>query len=148
MEQLNEKYVGKYYGSDKIDSIRVIEDVTPLGSAIFEIVLSSNGRKVIIPEKGLVATVTDEQKDFNHLRDSRVNLMTKEILDLINEYDLPISQVSYLAAVVTAEVGGRFSRAMNYFWTGNDKLFVPGFDHENDVSVLMATNFVKNIPKE
>lgn len=147
MNPLEEKYVGKYYGSDKIDSIRLLEEVTPLGSAIFEIVLSSNGRKVIIPEKGLVATVTDTAKDFNHLRDSRVNLMTKEILDIINEYDLPIPQVGYLASVVTAEVGGRFSRAMNYFWTGNDKLFVPGFDHENDVSVLMVTTSVNNIPE-
>ncbi len=148
MSTLEEKFVGKYYGSDKIVSINIIDSKTNLGSAIFELVLSSNGRKVVIPEKGLVAVVSDEPKDFNYLRDTRINLMVREIVDVIAEYDLPITQVGYLGAVIAAEVGGRFSRAMNYFWTGNDTLFVPGFDHENDVTLVMANNAIKNIPKE
>lgn len=142
-----EKYIGKFIGPDKIEEVLFTEQRTPNGGVVFELRLS-NGTTVIMPEKGLVAVVSDEAKDHNHVRDARVNMMVPEIVKIIEEYDLPVTQVVHLLQSIGSAIDNRFARAMNWMWTRNDKRFVPGFSPENDATVLMAERVIGQIPHE
>lgn len=145
MGDLKEKYVGKFIGPDKISDIEVLDLLTSAGSMVFEVTLA-NGVRDIYPEKGLVAIVSDEPKDYNHIRDARVNLFVPEVIKLMEEYDLPAGQLVYVLSMIGTQYRNHLSRAMNYIWRKDDSRYTPGVDPTDDFTLLMAERVNKGIP--
>lgn len=139
-------FVGKFYGPEKISDVSVIETTTPSGAPIFEIT-TEQGRTYVVPQKSVALIVTDEAKDWNHIRDARIRVMVPEIINIISEYDLPGGQMNYLLSMVGAEFDNHFGRAHNYLWFKDDKRYVPGFDPANEFTLLMADRINDQIPE-
>lgn len=144
-EALKAKYVGKFIGPNKIADIG-IEDFTTAGGSLVFSVTHENGDKDIYPEKGLVAVVSDEIKDYNHIRDVRVNLLVPQILEFMEEYDLPAGQLVYVLSQIGTQYRNHISRAMNQLWRGDDRRYIPGVDPSDDFTLLMAEKVNKKIP--
>lgn len=132
-----ENYIGKYVGPNKILSINVLDLKTSAGSAVMEIQYEG-GKKDLYPEKGFAAVVSSEPKDMNHLRDARVALMVPEIIGVIEEYDIPYEQFTYLMTMVAQQWQNHFNRANAILWFGEEKEYVPGSDTTDRLTLLMA----------
>lgn len=145
MQELKDKYVGRFIGPDKISDISVTEITTPLGSAVFEVTCES-GLKDLYAEKGLAVIVSDEAKDFNHLRDARVNVMVPQMVELIMEYDLPSVQWVHLLGQVGDQLKNRLYRAQSFAVRGTDDRYIQGFDPETDMTLLDAERVIAKIP--
>lgn len=147
MDALKEKYVGKFIGPNKIADIAPIDLTTPSGALVFEVTYEL-GHKEIFPEHGLVAVVTDDIRDFNYVRDVRVNLMVPQILAVVQEYDLPGSQMNYLLSMIGNQWNNHFGRAYNWLFYGDDSRYSPGYEPANDYTLLMAERVNKGIPSK
>lgn len=134
---LNDKFVGKYVGPDEVVAISLIELTTASGHGVFELVYKS-GNTAIYPEKGLMAVISKEPKDLNHLRDARVNLMVPEILNVIKEYDIPLEQFTWLMQQTMMQWQNHFNRANAILWYGDDRSYVPGVDTMEMLTLLQA----------
>jgi len=134
---LHEAFVGKFVGPNKITEISAIEMRTPKGGYIFEVGYE-DGTKEIYPETGFMLVVSDEAKDFNHIRDARVQAMVPEILNTIKEYDIPYEQFTWLMSQVAAQWQNHFNRANAVLWFGDASRYVPGSDTTDRLSLLMA----------
>lgn len=145
MDELKAKYVGKFIGPNKIVDITVEDFTTKQGALIFS-VTHENGDIDIYPEKGLVAVVSNEIKDYNHIRDARVNLFVPQVLELMEEYDLPAGQLVYVLSQIGTQYRNHLSRAMNHLWRGDDRRYIPGIDPSDDFTLLMAERVNRKIP--
>lgn len=146
MEELKEKYVGKYVGPYEITDIETTDQKTPKDSVVF-LLTFKGGEKMIMPEKGLVAVVTDKNTDHTYIRDARVAAMIQELIDIVEEYDLPATQIVNLSQTFANQLASRFDRAHTWFWHKDPKKFIPGYDPLNEVSLLMAEKVISEIPK-
>lgn len=147
MEELKNKFVGKFIGPNKIVDIEVTDQKTKKGSNVFKVILGDMKETMIIPEAGLVTVITDKATDYNHIRDSRVSSIIEGIHEIVQEYDLPASQIPHLAQMIATDLSGRFDRATVILWHGDETRFVPGFDPYNEISVLMAEGIITNAKK-
>lgn len=151
MTDLKNKYVGKFIGPGKIVSIELSEQKTPIGSEIFSVQLrqgSSPSYDMLIPIKGLIAVVSEKATDANYMRDKRINMIMPEIINIIEEYDIPATQIVYLAQVLGGEIDNRINRAQSFHWHNDDSRYVPGYDPLNEISLLMAERVISSIPKK
>lgn len=145
MDALTVKYLGKFVGPDEIVGVSLSGQTTPLGAQIFEVSLKS-GRIRLMPERAMAVLVSDEVKDYNHIRDQREIALVPEIVKLVKEYDVPIQEVEHLVKMVAYELDNHFGRAANWLWTKDDSRYAPGFDAMHDVTLLMAERVIKDIP--
>lgn len=143
-ESLDKMFVGKFYGPEKIASIEVIDMKTPSGAHIFQITTESE-RKYLVPQKAMIV-ITDEMKDWNFVRDTKVQAMVPEMANVVAEYDIPHSQIVYMAAILGQHLSNHFNRAHNFLWTGDDRNYVPGYDPLNDITLLGAERINQQIP--
>lgn len=135
--ELKEVYEGKYLGPNKIVDMTITEITTTLGSAVFEVTYES-GVKELYPEKGFGLLVSNEAKDFNHLRDARVEVMVPKILELIEEYDIPMDQFTWLMTQVAHQWQNKFNRANAILWFGDVAGYYPGSDTMDRLTLLNA----------
>ena len=140
MDSLQAKFVGKFYGPHEIKDVKVHKD------NILSVTLDDD-HTIPLTEKAVVAIVTDEKKDYNHIRESLFNVMVPEIVNVIREYDISVADINALFQEVGKDIDGRFGRATNYLWTKDDRRFVPGFSVMDSVTLLMAEEVIDNIPQ-
>lgn len=150
---LEEKFVGKYLGPDKIVGVELLTIKTPSGGNIFEFETERVGQdnvryteKEIVPEKSVAIAVGDQPKDYTKLFQDKMNVIIPEIVNVIEEYNLDFSQVDALTRSLTISLDLRFNRALSFLFTGDDKNFIPGFDPRNSVSVLGTEKVIAAIP--
>lgn len=140
MDSLQARFVGKFYGPYAITDISVRVD------GVFNVSID-DGRTIPCTEKSLIAIISDERKDHNHIRDARFSVLVPEIINKIQEYDLPVSDVNALLQDVAREIDNHFSRATNWLWTKDDKRYIPGFNPMNEITLVMANEVNSSIPK-
>lgn len=134
---LESEFVGKFVGPNKITAIEITEVVLASSARVFEVIYET-GHKELFPEKGLMAVISDEAKDFNHIRDARVDLMVPEILGIIKEYDIPFEQFTHLMTKVAFQLQQHFNRANAILWHGDSKMYIPGVDTMDSLTLLEA----------
>lgn len=142
---IRESLVGQFYGPERITDAVEIEIRTPLGSPVYELT-TEPGRKYLIPQAAL-GVITPEIKDANHIRDWKVRQIVPRLVDIVAEFDLPKSQLIYLASMFGSEFDNHFGRATSYLWTRDDRNYVPGFDSVGEISLLMAERVNAQIPE-
>lgn len=137
MEELKNKYVDKFFGEDKITDIAVTEATTPLGSLIFELTFLS-GKKLKVPEKGLVLGVSDEKKDATATYSARLNAISEECVKIVAEYDLPSYLFDRIGKKIELELNNHVERAASIVWNGNADSYAPGFSTQDSVTLTEA----------
>lgn len=140
MDSLQARFVGKFYGPYEIKDVKVRSD------GVLTLSLD-DGKDIPCTEKSLVAIVSDERKDHNHIRYARFNVLVPEMINVIEEYDIPVSDINALLQDVAREVDARFARATNWLWTRDDNRYVPGFNPMEDITLIMAKEITNTIPK-
>lgn len=144
---LTDVYAGKFLGPNKIASVAVLDFKTALGSVVFEVVYE-DGRKEVYPEKSFGLLVSSEAKDFNHLRDTRVDVVVPKILELIEEYDFPFEQFTWLMTQVAHQWQNKFNRANAILWFGSTKEYFPGSDTMDRLTLIQAERVNRSVPTE
>lgn len=147
MLELNNKFVGKYFGPDMISSIEITPQTTPSGGVVFSVVFAS-GARTIVTEKTLVISISDKPGDYTKLLDTKLQAVVPEIVALLEEYDIASFEVESLVSRIKANVEMRFNRAINFLFSGDDSRFIPGWDHKTDVTMLMSEKVISQIPKD
>jgi len=146
--EVRETLVGKFIGPDVIADVVEIDLTVPSGLSVIEVTLES-GKKTIYPPRGLAAVASDEAKDYNYVRDSRVNLMVPEILNVVREYDIPLEQFQWLMTQVVMQYQNNFNRAKAILWFGSAGEYIPGSDTDDRLTLLMADRVnATSAPKE
>jgi hypothetical protein len=138
MDSLQAKFVGKFYGPHEI------KDITVRKGHIFNVTLDDE-QTIPLTEKAIIAIVTDEKNDYNHIRKALFDVLVPEIVNVIRDYDVSVSDINALFQEVGKEIDGRFARATNFLWTKDDKRFIPGFSVMDSVTLLMAEEVIDNI---
>lgn len=132
-----EKFVGKFIGPARIESIEDTGVTTVLGSPILRVKLSSGGVETF-PLKGLETIVSDEAKDFNHVRDARFAQMVPQMMAVVMEYDVPFDQFTSLMTEVASQFQNHFNRANAILWFGSADEYIPGSDTQERLTLTMA----------
>lgn len=138
MDSLQARFVGKFYGPFEI------KDVAVRSEGVFNLTLDDE-RMIPCTEKALIAIVSDEKKDHNHIRSARFQVLVPKIVKLMKEYDVPVGDVNALLQDIAREVDNHFARATNFLWTQNDQRYVPGFNPMEDITLIMAHEVTDNI---
>lgn len=128
-----------YFGPRKIDYVTDFEDGT------VEMTFT-NGEKEIVPRKTFAISITQEAKDYNYLQEVKMKPMLEEIMTIVLAYDLKYYEVNNLLAQIGTNIKERYSRAINYLWTGDDSKYTVGLDATDFLSVLEAEKVIKTIP--
>lgn len=152
MTDLETQYLGKYIGPQQITGIELTQQKTSSGSMVFEFtVMKKVGdkeifEKVLVPEKAIPLMVTDAETDWNTLSASKMNIIIEETVKVLEDYNIEKVAVDTLLQGLKTSLNFRFDRAKNFMWTGNDNLFIPGYDPDRDVSLLQAEAIIESIP--
>ncbi len=144
MDALKEKYIGKYVGEDKIAGIEV-DGTTDLGSVVFNLTFE-NGKKKLIPEKGLVVCVSNAKQDATKIYGALINAISDECVKIVGEYDLPSYLFDRIGAKLEMELRNHVERAGSIVWFGGPEEYAPGFNSSNNVTLLMADRINKKFP--
>jgi hypothetical protein len=146
-EELKSKFVGRFVGPDKIADIEVTEVTTPSGAAIFKLTYES-GYSALLPEKGLMAVITDEPADYNHMFEARNAVMIPEVIDIFLEYDMPTEQFVAVLGRIGDQLRNRIYRAESFLLHGDDRRYIPGSAPENEMTLSMAQRIIASIPEK
>lgn len=152
MDDLKEKYIGKYIGPQKITDVDISSNKTPLGALILRFTVSKMiGERemfehILVPEKSIPLMVTDGETDWNTLSSSKMNIVIEDMIGVLQEYNIEKLQVDTLLQGLKTTLNFHFDRAKNFLWTGNDESFIPGYDPDRDVTLLHAESVIASIP--
>lgn len=147
MDELKQKYVGKYFGENRISDIEISDFTTVKESVVFNLSYES-GKKELVTEKSLVLGVTDQKSDATTLLTSRIYAISADCVDLVREYDLPSYLFDRLGKKIEVELQNNLERASCIMWYGDPSSYAPGFKGDNLVTLLMADRLNKKFPPE
>jgi len=122
-----------------------VEFVTDNGDGTVE-VKYTNDTKEVLMKKTFDIVSCDKQQDWNYVQDEKFLAMSKDILEVIRQYDLKWFEINGLMSYLLKELKGRFDRAVNFMWTKDDTQFVANTDPTATFSVLQAEKIIKDIP--
>lgn len=113
-------YKGKFLESKEIVNAEESELKTPLGAPILR-VQTEDGRIRYIPAVTLEKIASDEPCDATTFRDERAKQVVERILEVLTEYDLPISHWDYVQAIVGGSLRESFNVAEEIKWGTAEK---------------------------
>lgn len=145
MDELKQKYVGKYVAADKITDISIADFATPIGSVVFFLTYES-GKQAFIPEKGFAVSVSDQPSDDSKMYGNRLEVLSSEIVKLVEEYDLPQYLITRLGDKFTLELENHIQRAMAIKLFGSPDAYAPGFESINLFTLLEAARVNAQFP--
>lgn len=125
-QSLTEIYAGKYIGVDKITEV-LPHKGDAAWAYIFDVTYE-NGRTEAIPQKGFVASVSDEPSNATQIRDRKFALLVPEIIEVFRQYGVEFSQFQNAMIRVASEYQNHFNRANAILWFGNADRYAPGCD--------------------
>lgn len=141
------EFVGKYIGSEEIESIVESETQTPAGGKMIDVVFKG-GTSRSYPEKVMPYIITDEISDDTSLQEKRLTPIVRECIETVLEYDMDFGDIETFTKQLFSNLNFHYDRAESFMWKGNDTDFVPGFDSRRGVSVLDAYKVLASIPNE
>jgi len=111
-------YEGLYLGDKKVSKAVVSGLSTPNGGIIIEV---TTDKKYLIPEVMLSKIVTEKPLDATALRDARVKVVAGQVLDILTEYDIYLSEVEYLVSVLQNSLDISYLKAEEILWKTKHK---------------------------
>jgi len=104
------------------------------------------GQKEVVTKKTFALSITQDKKDYNYLQEVKIKAIMEEIMAVILSYDVKMYEVNALLSAIGKNIKERYTRAINYLWTGDDKNHVAGSDPTDYFSVLEAEKIITKIP--
>ena len=103
------------------------------------------GQKEVVTKKTFALSITQDKKDYNYLQEVKIKAIMEEIMAVILSYDVKMYEVSALLSAIGKNIKERYTRAINYLWTKDDKKHVIGSDPTDYFSILEAEGVIKGI---
>lgn len=141
MEDLDQKFVGKYIGPNKIISVvKLSEGENAVYQFTVERVMNNKSffLKKYLQERGLQVGVSDVSRDYTQDFEERANAMSDEMIDIAAKYNLDYTEVDLLWNTLKAKMLFHFDRAVSFSLYGDDARFAPGWNPLNDLSLVQA----------
>lgn len=123
-----------YIGEHEITGVLDTGITTKGGDKYFE-VLFSGGKKKIYTDKIFKLITTPQQSDATTVNSVIVKYLTEQVLFLMAEADITISQVNPILDLVVASVNDNFEKAANKLWN---------VEYADDRTFLDADKILKN----
>ena len=124
----------QYIGSDLILGVEKIDDKTPIGSDMVN-VLFDNGKSKKYPSAMFEHIVTSEPIDSSKLREKKVDPIVNQTIVLLQESDIVMDDVEYFLNLLTASIDYKSTRA-------NSKLYK--VDNYGERSLLQIEEVLKD----
>jgi len=136
----------RYIGATKVDGIHNTDKKSPLGKDLHLVTFEGgNDRQQYMTQDLYELVSTEDQQDENYVQKKKMDELIPGLVDLVSEYNLRFYEIGGLMQKTHEEFQERLERASNYVWTGNDNLFVPGYNFTNDISTLDIREVLKKV---
>ena len=109
------EFIGKFLGPKKIKSVEVTEHKTPLGKDILKVSFE-DGSWEETTKFMLEATAKDEATDFNKLVEARIMGPAQQILGILTEWHVKMSEVDHVVNKIVTTINVRFEQANAFLW--------------------------------
>lgn len=110
------KSIGKFIGPDKINNLREVERKTYSGNPVYEVEFV-DGRKVEYPEEILNTIISDEQGDWNSLREKVLVEPFRKIQMILLDSEMTLEDIRYLGETkIPIWVEDTVARCYKKFW--------------------------------
>jgi hypothetical protein len=126
--------IKKYIGDKLILGVEKIEDKTPIGSDMVN-VLFDNGTSRKYPTAMFNHIVTEEPIDASKLRELKVDPIVNQTIVLLQESDIVMDDLEYYLNTLTASIDYKSTRA-------NAKLY--NVNHYGERSLLQIEEVIKD----
>lgn len=145
MDELKAKYVGRFYGPNKIVDITPHEYKLPSGDMVFELSYDS-GLKRRTTEKALALFVTGEISDLTSVRQKQFDLLVPVVSRMMVEHDLMLDDVVPFCKELGSNLDMNIRRADSFLWTHDDREYAPGAAGYGNATLLNASMVIDSIP--
>jgi len=138
------QYKDKFIGEKQVASVTKTEEKTTSGVEILSVEYA-DGTKELISSLLLNKVISDEPCDVSKLRDKRLFPIVEEVLKILRDWGLKLSELSYLSTLINQSIAFNQSQALIEVlgkYTGN-KLLNP-----DDVDMLTLDKILKEINSE
>jgi hypothetical protein len=105
--------MAKFYGQKEIKDIIADGDKK-------SVVIFTDESQIVLPNKMIGVTVTDEATDLTKLRDLRCFPIVVEILETLHNWDVKIDEVDFVTARVIISINESMKRAEKVLWGKGD----------------------------
>lgn len=136
---------GTFIGKEKVASVVVCDQKTPMGSEMVDVTLE-NERTIRLTKKTYELVVTDIASDDSILRRTKFNSMVPAIIAVIAEYDIKACDINALLQEVAGSIDNSFNRAVSFRLTNDDLMYIPNSNPLFDRSLLEADAIIRSIP--
>jgi len=138
-----------FLGPNEVEKIDPQEQKTPAGKPIVKVIFKGeNVRSETMPLHVFNLLKTTEPKDYNWIRETKHAQLFKDLAALCLEADVKFSDLAYVCKELCNKLQDGFERASSFLWTGDDKAWIPGFDHRSDLTLLQADAVLKKIQSD
>ena len=139
----------KYVGPNEITGVVILDEKTPKGGEMVKVLYKDERLpSETMPKTAFEVLVSDEPRDWNHVRETRYKKLILEITELFLEHGVLYSDNSHVLDTVKKKVEAAYDRATNYLWTKDDPQFVPGYHPLAFRSILDADKILRSIKDE
>lgn len=116
-------YAGKYIAHLKIVGVKAIDEKTPDGKLICEVLFDDKTTQKI-PVLVLDEIITDEPSDLTTVENKRVLKVTRAILELFAEYDIKLREWEKIEFTIKGSIDENFGRATAALWGTEEKTWL------------------------
>ena len=114
---------GKYLHDKKITEAFESEQKTPNGLPIVE-VKTEDSKVRLIPAKVIGRLVSNKPVDATAFRDMRVKPVCEDIMDVLGENDIYLSDWDYINAIINGSMKESYKTANDVLWKTDAKTFL------------------------
>lgn len=114
------------------------------GNDVFKVVFEGDYEE-LMTQKDLDVLKTEEPLDFTALNKRKIGAITKEVLEVLAEWNLKGDDVESLTNSIANEMFNSFNKATHYLWTGSLNSFTPGSNSVLERSLLEAHKIITKI---
>lgn len=132
----------QYIGSRLVESIKEEEFKTHGGNPTITVTFNG-GHTHFMPKKAFDLMVTDKPNDATNLRDTKLAIITKELLSVITEHDLQGEEIEKLSTLLTNELMNSFNKATHILWKGESNSFTPTVNCVLEQNLIDADKIIR-----
>lgn len=132
--------MAKFIGKTKIQEVRDVEDKTPGGFPIKEVVFE-DGRIEWYSNLMYNNIVSDSRCDDTELRDKRIHPIVQVILAILRDWGVKTGELPYLSALLNQSLESNTTEAVKEMWSK----FMPKPRDLDEVDLITVDRVLKSI---
>lgn len=142
------QYIGKFLGPEEILEVKEVGNTNRDG-VIVDVITKRQGsdgkiRKTNTTLKALDLVITDSEKDWNYIQDTKLESVVKQLIDTATDYGVRGGELQPMLARFGMALAVRFEHAAHLKFEGDDDEFVPGGSEFYTWSLAKAEQVIVN----